>query len=491
MKIKPIVYFIPLLFGSILSAESGQDVYNQGIDLLYNRNQPESALSSFQKAYQLEPNIWSRPYMIGYTLKNYLKKPEEAIIYLEKSWDLNSEGNELPFKETIICLEQLGKIDLAISKNTKAQAALKSANKTPSPWFMENLSWLYWTKGDINKALQSAPEGSWVKNQLAPRTVEIDWKIQITKLLSAWKLQDTDKLRITIPLDRPYQRLISVNLDSTNPTLSTKRKTSRGNQFLELEKQKGTDWPEEIRLQLKLEQNLKSMTSRPAKLKAASPEHPNYIWAIENRDGLFSLDNPEFLKKVEEITSNGRSTGEKAELALQYLRKNYKYGERVEGNSVKEWLDQGTGDCGYFTYIAIGMLRALKIPVRGIYGLGPWNDPPPALPHSILEIYDASKDQWFPHDPQSDQLYGVINPSYIAFTAGNPKQDAAVFAEDGVWEIDTVWFFWNGSGKETLSYSINMKNQNQITSRSLQSNENIQKPEYIKVPRSGGPAPFK
>ncbi|TGN09846.1 transglutaminase domain-containing protein [Leptospira ilyithenensis] len=485
--------YIPILFllHSFVYAQSAQEMYNQGIDLLYNRNRPESALTSFLKAYQSEPNIWSRPFMIGYTLKNYLKKPEEAIVYLEKSWDLNSEGDELPYKETVICLEQLGKIDQAISRNTKAQAALKSANKTPSPWFGENLSWLYWTKGDTDKALQFAPEGSWVKNQLAPRTIEIDWNIKITKLLSAWRLLDTDKIRITIPLDRPYQKLISANIDSTNSIVSSKRKSSRGNQFLELEKPTGTDWPEEIRLQLKLEQNLKTMTSRPAKLRPASPEDPNYSWASENRDGLFSLDDPEFLKKVEEITANGKTTGEKAELALQYLRKNYKYGERVEGKSIKEWLDQGTGDCGYFTYIAIGMLRALKIPVRGVYGLGPWNDPSPALPHSILEIYDASKDQWFPHDPQSDQLYGVINPSYIAFTAGNPKQDAAALAEDGVWEIDTVWFFWNGSGKETLSYTVNVKNQNQIASRSLRSDQNIQKPEYIKTPQSGGPPPLK
>ncbi len=442
-----ILFCFPIL---TIFAESGAEKYNQGIDLLYNKNRPQDALSYFKDAYRLEPNQWSRPFMIGFTLKNYLQNPKEALPYLETSWQLNAERDELPYKETIQCLESLGKIDLAIQKNSLAQKELKSAGKTPSQWFSENLAWLYYSKGDTNQALQIAPNGSWVKSQLAPRTIDIVWNIQLTKLLEAWRIQNNDTVRITLPVDRPYQKTVSFRSDS--PGIQTKRKASRGNQFLELKKDPGTEWPQQIRLELKIDQNLRRVGSRPAKLKPSSPNDPYYAWATENRDGLFSLEDPEFLAKVEEITASGNTLGEKVELALSYLRKNYKYGTRVEGSSVKEWLEQGTGDCGYFTYIAIGMLRALKIPVRGLYGIGTWSDPPPALPHSILEIYDASTDQWIPHDPQSDQLFGVINPSYIPFTAGNPKQDSAFLASDGIWEIDTVWFFWNGSGKDTISY---------------------------------------
>ncbi|TGL60252.1 transglutaminase domain-containing protein [Leptospira ognonensis] len=272
--------------------------------------------------------------------------------------------------------------------------------------------------------------------------------------------------------------------------MKTTRIAKRGNQFFEIEKSQSEEWPETIQLKFKVEQNLKSMTSRPAKLKAARAGDENYAWASENRDGLFALEDPEFIAKVNQITANGRTLGEKADLALSYLRSHYTYGERVSGDSVKEWLDQGTGDCGYFTYIAIGMLRALKIPVRGLYGIGPWADPAPALPHSILEIYDASKNQWFPHDPQSEQLFGVINTSYIPFTAGNPKQDAAVLSEDGVWEIDSVWFFWNGSGSDTISFGV-QNTGNRIASRSLKLESTKKAPDYIKKVQSGGPPPTK
>ncbi len=489
---KQILLFIfpLLLIPATVFSQSGAEFYNQGIDLLYNKNKPKEALDLFYKANSLEPNVWSRPFMVGYTLKSYLQNPEAALPYLEKSWDLNSEADELPFKETIVCLENLRKLDEAISRNLKAQANLKSLNKIPSTWFTENLAWLYFSKGDTNKALQYAPEGSWIRDQLSPKIISIDWNVQLTKLLSSWNIKEGNKLRLTIPIDRPYQKLISAELTSDLANLKTTRIAKRGNQFFEIEKSQSDEWPETIQLKFKVEQNLKSMTSRPAKLKAARAGDENYAWASENRDGLFALEDPEFIAKVNQITANGRTLGEKADLALSYLRSHYTYGERVSGDSVKEWLDQGTGDCGYFTYIAIGMLRALKIPVRGLYGIGPWADPAPALPHSILEIYDASKNQWFPHDPQSEQLFGVINTSYIPFTAGNPKQDAAVLSEDGVWEIDSVWFFWNGSGSDTISFEV-QNTGNRIASRSLNLESTKKAPDYIKKVQSGGPPPTK
>ncbi|MDZ4724558.1 MAG: transglutaminase domain-containing protein [Leptospira sp.] len=480
----------PFYSENIYSQSSGIEAYNQGIDLLYNKNQPNEALTKFKMANELEPEQWSRPFMIGYTLKNYLQNPKEALSYLQKASELNNDLDEMPFKETIICLENLRKLDDAITYNLKFQNTIRGGNKNPSPWFQENLAWLYYTKGDTNKAIQYAPEGSWVQQQLAPKEIRIDWNIRLTKLLSSWRIQDGNTIRITLPLDRPYQKLISYKLTEPNSNLNTSEISKRGNRFLQLEKPNNEDWPEQIQLSLVIEQNAKSLTNRPAKLKASKLGDPNFDWASENREGLFSLDDPEFISQVNQITRSGRSLGEKADLALNYLRANYKYGTRVEGNSVKSWLDQGTGDCGYFTYIAIGMLRALKIPVRGVYGIGPWTDPSPALPHSILEIYDASKNQWFPHDPQSDQLFGVINPSYVAFTAGNPKQDAAVLAEDGVWELDSVWFFWNGSGADTINFQVQTKNQTSVASRSLTKTE-TKAPEYIKTVQSGGPPPVK
>lgn len=90
---------------------------------------------------------------------------------------------------------------------------------------------------------------------------------------------------------------------------------------------------------------------------------------------------------------------------------------------------------------------------------------------------------WSPHDPQSDNLFGIINASYVPFTAGSPKNDAA-YACSGqrIEEIDTVWFFWSGSGKDTIAYNVRLKTQ--TASRAMP-----EKPAGYSEPGRGGPPP--
>lgn len=152
---------------------------------------------------------------------------------------------------------------------------------------------------------------------------------------------------------------------------------------------------EQIRLQLSVDQNMRPIASHPAGLRRAKPGDAEYAWASENADGLFALDNPEFIRKMNSLSAHVSTPGEKADVLLRHLRANFKYGEKPQGGNVSDWLEFGSGDCGYFTFIAIAMLRS-GIPVRGLYGVGPWTDPPPALPHSILEIYDASTGRMVP-----------------------------------------------------------------------------------------------
>jgi hypothetical protein len=471
------------LFSPIL-AQSGQESYNQGIDLLYKQNRPEEALEKFQAALAAEPDSWSRPFMVGYTLKAYLKKPEEALGYLEKAAGLARGEDEVAYREYVQCLEILKQFDDAIAQNLAGQQALRAKGKTPSAWFVENLAWVYYLKGDIANAARYAPSGSWVASQIADRTIEIDWKLRLTQLLESWRISDQKTIRLTLPIDRPYQKLTSARVTSLGrEKIRTRRVAGRGNQFVEITRL-GEKWPDQIRLQLTVDQNMRPIASHPAGLRRARPGEPEYAWASENADGLFALDNPEFIEKMNRLSAGASTPGEKADVLLRHLRANFKYGEKPQGGNVNDWLEFGSGDCGYFTFIAIAMLRSQGIPVRGLYGVGPWTDPPPALPHSILEIYDASTGRWFPHDPQSDNLFGIINPSYVPFTAGSPKNDAAVFADDKVWEIDTVWFFWSGSGKDTIAYNVRLKTQ--TASRALG-----EKPANYKEPGRGGPPPAR
>ena len=363
----------------------------------------------------------------------------------------------MPYQEVIQCYEQLNRLDDALQANQNAQAALRAAARPVDAWVQENLAWLYIRKGDPNAAMRVAPADSWVSDYLADRTIAIDWNIRLTELLRAWGIADTRKIRLTLPVDRPYQKLKSAKISfAGRAKFGVRRSSGRGNNFLELDRKNEAAWPETIRLQLLVDQSRRSMLDRrPVDLAASAAGDAQYAYASENRDGLFSLDNDEFRALVREVTAGADNTGEKVELALNYLRANYRYGDRPQGGNVFDWWKFGTGDCGNFTYIAIGMLRALDVPVRGMYGIGSWNDPPPALPHSIIEIYDASTKQWFPHDPQVEYLYGTINPDYVPFTVGNPRQDAAVFDEHtGAWDIDTTWFYWNGSGAGSLKFDV-------------------------------------
>lgn len=432
------ILFLALLnaTASGLFSQSADEAYQRGIQLLYQAGRPQEALAQFRAAHALDPAPWSRAFMIGYTLKQYLSRPEEALAYFEEAWRRNSELNELPYKETILCLEQLQRFPEAIERNRSAQAALRTAGKPIPPWFAENLAYLHFQSGDLESARRLAPSGGWTAAQLAPRIIEIDWNLRFVQLLQAWRI----------------------------------------------------DTVERVRLRLNVEQRVvRSISTRPAGLAAARPGDPVHAWASENKNGLFSLDNAAFRARIREITGAGATSGEKAELALRWLRANFRYGEKPEGGAVADWLEYGSGDCGYYTFIAIAMLRALDIPVRGVYGLNPWSDPAPALPHSIIEIYDASTGRWFPHDPQSEALYGVINPAYVAFTAGNPAQDAAVRAPDGVWELDTVWFFWEGSGRDTLAYTVRSAGASTVASRSADL-----APENYSAPASAaGPPPAR
>lgn len=469
----------------ILTPLYADDSYNQGIDLLYKQNRPEDALVQFKRANQAEPGNWSRPFMVGYTLKAYLKKPEEALPFLQKAVTLANGDDEVVYRETVQCLEMLQRYKEALAMNLQGQRALQSKGKTPSAWFAENVAWLYYVQGDIANAQRTALPGSWVASQIADRSIQIDWRLQFTKLLESWRLLDQKTVRLTLPIDRPYQKLTAVKVTAVGrEKIRTRRVTSRGNQFVEITRT-GAAWPAEIRLQLSVEQNIRPIAQHPAGLRRAAPGDEQYPWASENADGLFALDNAEFQEKLNRIAEAGRTPGEKADILLRHLRANFKYGEKPEGGNVSDWMEFGSGDCGYFTFIAIAMLRSQGIPVRGLYGVGPWTDPPPALPHSILEIYDASTGQWFPHDPQSEFLFGIINPSYVPFTAGNPKNQAGVQGADNIWEIDTVWFFWSGSGKETISYNVKLKDQG-VASRAMQG-----PPETYRRPGSGGPLPVK
>lgn len=429
--------------------------YAQAINLLYQQNQPQQAFDIFADLDRVEPErSWATAFMCGYALRVYLKRPADSIPYFQRSRLLVKGENEDPYKNTIQAQEDIKDSAAAIRESDFALRDLARYGKTPSPWFAENRAWLFMQLGRFDEALKVAPAGSWVESQLAPREIRVEWRLNFSRLMREWNLANETSIRLSMPLERSYQQIRKREAD-VPPNIGTKFTLRDGIRYLELTRAETDTWPETITLRLVVYQQ-PARGNRNMRLAAVQPGNKLYTYASDNGNGLFSLDNPEFVSKVESITSAGRNPTEKAILALQYLRANFRYGEKPNLSrwNAHEALNFGSGDCGYYSYISIAMLRALKIPVRGIYGLNQWKDPAPALPHAILEIYDAGSRQWLPHDPQSELHFGFINTNYMPLFAPNPTQSTTVRAADGILEIDTTYFFWTGSGADTMSYEI-------------------------------------
>lgn len=440
-----------------LHADEYDNRYGQAINLLYQQNKPQEAFDIFAELDRSEPErSWATTFMCGYALRVYLKKPAEALPYLTRSRLLVKGENEDPYKNTIQAREDLKDYSGALRESDFALKHLAQFGKTPSAWFPENRAWLFMQMGRYDEALKVAPAGSWVYEQLAPREIRVDWRLNFAKLMRDWNLVNEKTVRLTMPLERIYQKVLKREFDFPENISSTERLRD-GVRYLEITRQDNTEWPETVNVRLLIRQEPARGNRNMRLAQVTDPSDRLYAFATENGGGTFSLDNPEFIRKVESITASGRTPTERAKLALNYLRANFKYGAKP---NLARWnahdaLNFGSGDCGYFSYISIAMLRALKIPVRGVYGLNQWKDPAPALPHAIIEVYDAGSRQWLAVEPQSEMLFGYINANYLPLYAANPISSNSARGADGVVEIDTTYFFWTGSGAETLTYDIN------------------------------------
>lgn len=457
---------LPLLLTTIYADYNAE--YARGIELLYQQNKPEQALQIFSELDRQEPErSWATTFMCGYVLRVYLKKPADALPYLTRSRQMVKAENEDPYKNVIQAREDLKDIAGALRESDAAVRDFRSYGKASSVWFAENRAWLLMQLGRYGEALKVAPPGSWVAGQLAPREIFIEWRLNFAQLMQRWGLSAEHTIRLSLPLERLYQKTLQREV-IVPENIAMAYKTRDALNYVELHRNEGDAWPAQVTLRFTLRHE-PARGNGNLRLQPAQPGSKLYAYASDNAGGIFSLDNPEFINLVESVTARGRNPTEKARLALDYLRANFRYGEKpnLAKWNAYEALKFGSGDCGYYSYISIAMLRALKIPVRGIYGLNEWKEPAPALPHAILEIWDAGSRQWLPHDPQSPLHFGYINTNYVPLFAPNPAQTNSYRAADGVVEIDTTYFFWSGSGAETLTYEIRQGNGSAIASRSL------------------------
>lgn len=176
-----------------------------------------------QSQIKLEPAVHGWLHAEG-----LLKEATGSALFLEKAARLARGEDEVAYREYVQCLEILKQYDEAIAQNLAGQKALQNNGKTPSAWFTENLAWAYYLKGDIANAARYAPPGTWVASQIADRNIEIDWKLRLTQLLESWRLSDQKTIRLTLPIDRPYQKLTSARVTSMGREKIRTRKFQAG-----------------------------------------------------------------------------------------------------------------------------------------------------------------------------------------------------------------------------------------------------------------------
>jgi len=434
-----------------LSAQT-QNEYIEGRDELYTNHNPQKALDLFEAFAAKHPDEWRPPYMIGIVYNGFIKDPEKASPYFERAVKLSHGKEGAPLEEMGGIMNFRNRFADALGFFKKAENAYIAAGQGVPDSLKDSRAYTYFKMGDAEKAWNAASDGGWLKTYLAPRTIDVKWKINFAHAMKLWNLEDEKVLRITLPLERSYQKTVSLRIEPSDPSIKTRRVAFRDNRFVELSRG-DQPWPETLELTMRVTQNFKNLTARPARLQPIEDqEDPLWFFASDNDRGYHSLDNPEFVALVRRVTASGKTTGEKVDLAMRYLRAHFKYADRIADKDTYEILKSGQGDCGYYTTVAIAMLRVLHVPVRFMYGLYAGFNPPE--PHAIIEIYDASTRKWFPHDPQFDELFGIIDPTYITTSVFPSISDALLRADDGIVDVDIMQFYWSGSSNDTLVVNI-------------------------------------
>ena len=484
-----------------------QELYGRGIRAIYEQHLPHDAIRLFQQAHQVDPRQWPAPFMVGYIYRSDLKQPAAAAAYLEKAAALGPES-PLPLNELTATYAELGRFVQALDTGKAALALYESKGEAPSDWLRNHVAWLHFKQGDVAAALQTATPGNGLFKLLRPKEITIRWPVSLAAVFRKWGVGSEEKVAITVPVDRPYQTLVSADVLVSEGFISTEKLEARGNRFLVLSRSAGA-WPEQATLVFRVHQTIVGeLPGRKGQFAAANEDDPNFEFAVYDGGGYFSQSDARLVDLVARTSAAASTEGEKADLLLRHLRANFRYGARTADRNILEIFQSGSGDCGYYAVVAMGFLRARRIPVRFLYGFNAVYNPP--LPHAVIEMYEAGRDRWVPHDPQADDYFGIINPGFVAFTAYPPDaSDPRSWnpqTAGGIRYVDTMNFFWSDSGiarrQQIAVRDLDVPARSLARKRSLRPpsgaeertvgvrGQRLPPPAAAPSPRPGGPPPF-
>jgi len=439
---------------------------------------PQRAITLYMEAEQKSPVDWKIPFFIGQLYKHKLKDCASAVGPYERAMEKSSYSEWLPVIEAGYCFAKLKRDDRALTTVEKYLAAGGAITTQNSRDF---LAGMYSRNGLPEKALPFASKGSALWSRASTKTIRLDWRIPLDLALTKIRLASRDRIRITLPPDRPYQKLLAWSIIETPETINSGFSVNNNtiaiddNRYVELCRGPN-NWPKEILLHLEIEQKMSSMfkDGKPNIVAIKDLSSPLYEAAHLNPRNEYSLESPEFLSIASTASGTNDLLAVKTKALLNYLRANFKYDKRrvPRSEGALAVLRSGQGDCGFYSFMAMALLRTQGIPVRFVYGLNLLRK---GTTHAIIEIYDSATNQWFPHDPIIASYYGVINPMYVVFSSDTDRHRKKII--DDIVHIDTPRFWWDGGTERHFDFSILVEGKEIHSSKQNPSDEDMEPSE--------------
>lgn len=466
--------------------------------LIYEKKNPAKGVKLLEKAIEINPDPWwtysnictAYLYYInekGKEIKNLEKGIANCKTAIEKGW---KEGNDQYQYGLARLFYEKGTQDLEkksyISATEQFQQMLQ--NQKCEPWMIQNMvvflsqhnqfkniidlttnvlptikdqniknmiGRAYYMVGNLESAKKLYQKGSTAWNEIANKRITLKGKLPIQKFWGPLSSQNYSKIRLSLPLDRKYQKMVSAEFrNSKSEVIPYKEILYDGYHFAE--------FPIEIVNESFI--IIKIVVDQTPIGQVQDSNLSFYTYTGDPKDSDFGYPfqsfsyfdtDIEFQKLAKKISDSENDLNQKILKSLEYLRANFQWHvDRGNFKKLSESLRRKKGDCFSYTYIGMGFFKYNKIPTHFLYGIyaGDAKQTDGSLnTHAILEYLQNDSMEWIPLDPQGGSP-GIINPFYIPFMAPRVENEIQT-STDGIPEMD-ITGLWFNSGKGNTSVAI-------------------------------------
>jgi len=300
--------------------------------------------------------------------------------------------------------------------------------------FAERLAEHYWEiDADIARKYTSkyCDPDFYVCKLLRDQRITFRYKLNFKKSFPAYyKDRPVGKYIFPIAEDRENQKLVSFNSNYKFDLIKEPPYNAVEYDFTT------TGFPENLEITMVVD--LKAIQHRIIKLESiTNPSDPFYEDATYC-DPYFDWNNPDFVKKCQEITTGCSSVYEKFMKFCEYMKAHFlhnlnnpKYKTEVSPGVWKildykkvhtpykhgsDIIKTMTGCCHEASVVFMCMLRTIGIPCRLYQGSIIYREEKgPGDEHDIVEVYDVGAKKWFYLEPQGYGWFCLYNNKHVKF----------------------------------------------------------------------------